>query len=635
MTMRKQFSRRVCCLLAALPLAGHAIERSEVPEQLRWDLRDLYADESAWLADKSALAAELPHFTVWCGWLGESSQAFAHAIADLETASRRANRLYAYALQLYDQDTRVARSMQMKQEAQQALTDLQTSTAFLRPEILALGRSTIDRYLAAEPALASYRMYLDDILRAAPHTLSEAEERILAGATTLAEAGETIRSVLTSAELPYPEITLANGEKVKLDAAGYTRYRASPDKAERDAVFKAFWTRYGEFGRTLAATLNTEIQAHDFFRRERKFASSLEASLFDSNIPPGVYTQLLADVHANLPTLHRYLRLRQKIMGLDQLGYEDLYAPIVTKVELRYTPEQAQALTLEAFAPLGKDYVDVLRRGYGERWMDLLPNEGKTQGAYSNTVYGVHPYQLLNFNGGYEDVSTLAHESGHSIHSYLSSKHQPYATWSYSTFVAEVASTLNESLLFRHMLAGAKDDPTRLFLLSSYLDVLRTTLFRQTLFAEFELWMHETVERGEPLTGESLSKKYLELVRTYYGHEQGVTPVDDLIAAEWAYIPHFYLNFYVYQYATSVIGGMSLSEGIIGEQARRNGTATRNRDAYLRLLSGGSSKYPIDLLKDAGVDMTTSQPFQAAMREMNRIMDEMERIYARSGSNGR
>jgi oligoendopeptidase F len=625
----------MCCFLAAMPLAVHAVDRGEVPEQLRWDLRDLYADESAWVADKQALAAELPRLAEWRGRLRESSQVFAQAIAQLETATRRAERLYSYALQLYDQDTRVARSMQMKQEAQQALTDLQTATAFMRPEILALGRPTIDRYLAAESALAPYRMYLDDILRAAPHTLSEPEERILAGATTLAEAGQSIHSVFTSADLPYPEITLTSGEKVKLDAAAYTRYRASPDRTERDAVFKAFWTRYGEFGRTLAATLNTEMQARDFFRRERKFASALEASLFDFNIPTSVYRQLLADVHANLPTLHRYLRLRQKIMGLEQLGYEDLYAPIVTAVDLSYTPEQAQALTLEAFAPLGREYVDVLRRGYAERWMDVLPNEGKTQGAYSNTVYGVHPYQLLNFNGGYEDVSTLAHESGHSMHSWLSSKHQPYATWSYSTFVAEVASTLNESLLFRHMLAGAKDDATRLFLLSSYLDVLRTTLFRQTLFAEFELWMHEAVERGEPLTADSLSKKYLELVRAYYGHEQGVTRVDDVIAAEWAYIPHFYLNFYMYQYATSMIGGMSLSEGIIGEQARRAGTATRNRDAYLRLLSAGSSKYPIDLLKDAGVDMTTSEPFQAAMREMNRIMDEMERIYARRGSGGR
>jgi oligoendopeptidase F len=630
---------RTCALLfgflGALPFSGSAVERGEVPEKYRWDLRVLYADEPAWIADKTALASELPKLEQWKGRLGESSASLNSAMGQWERASRMGDRLYAYALQVYDQDTRVGRSMQMKQEASQALSDLQTATAFMQPEILALGRPTIERYLAEQPALAPYRMFFDDILRAAPHTLSPAEERILAAAGPLAKAGGTVHSVFTAADLPFPEITLASGEKVRLDAAAYTRHRASPVRADREAVFKAFWTRYGEFGRTLAATLNAHVQSHDFFRRQRSFPSSLEAAQFPSNIPKGVYTQLLADVHENLPTLHRYLRLRQRIMGLDRLGYADLYAPIVADVDLQFSPERAQALTLEAFAPLGGEYVDVLRQGYEDRWMDLLPNEGKSPGAYSNSVYGVHPFQLLNFNGGYEDLSTLAHESGHSMHSYLASKHQPYATAGYSTFVAEVASTLNESLLFRHMLAGARDDATRLFLLSSYLDVMRTTLFRQTLFAEFELKIHEAVERGEPLTAESLSKTYLDLVRTYYGHDQGVCNVDETIGAEWAYIPHFYLNFYVYQYATSLIGGMSLSEGIIGERARKDGTAVRNRDAYLRLLSSGSSKYPIELLKDAGVDMTTSQPFEAAMREMNRIMDEMERIYDRAGSRAR
>jgi len=628
--IQKRLSALLLAFVAWLPLAGNAVERTDVPEKYRWDLRELYADEAAWVAAKAELAGELPKLGQWKGRLGESSGAFAEAMAQWERATRLGDRLYAYATQIYDQDTRVGRSMQMEQEASQAYNALQTATAFMRPEILALGRATIDRYVAEQPVLAQYRMFLDDILRAAPHTLTPAEERILARAGTLADAGGTVHSVFTSSELPFPEIALASGEKVKLDAAAYTRHRASRVKADRDAVFKAFWTRYAEFGRTLAATLNAHVQSHDFNRELRKFDSSLEAALFDFNIPKSVYTQLLADVHANLPTLHRYLRLRQKIMGLDRLGYEDLYAPIVADVKLQYTPEQAQALTLEAFAPLGKDYVEVLRRGYDERWMDLLPNAGKSPGAYSNTVYGVHPFQLLNFNGAYEDVSTLAHESGHSMHSYLASKHQPYATAGYSTFVAEVASTLNESLLFRHMLARAQDDATRLFLLSSYLDVMRTTLFRQTLFAEFEMRIHEAVERGEPLTGETLSKMYLELVRTYYGHDQGVVTVDESIGAEWAYIPHFYRNFYVYQYATSMIGGMSLSEGIIGEQARKNGTAERNRDAYLRLLSSGSSKHPIDLLKDAGVNMTTSQPFEAAMREMNRIMDEMQKIYVGS-----
>jgi oligoendopeptidase F len=334
-------------------------------------------------------------------------------------------------------------------------------------------------------------------------------------------------------------------------------------------------------------------------------------------------------VHANLPTLHRYLRLRQKIMGLPQLGYEDLYAPIVKSVDLQWTPEQAMSLTLDAFAPLGEEYVGVLRKGYADRWVDFMPNTGKAPGAYSNTVYGVHPYQLMNYNGAWTDVSTLAHESGHSMHSYLSNANQPYATANYSLFVAEVASTLNENLLFHHVLDQATDDRTRLFLLASYLDSMRTTLFRQTLFAEFEMKMHEAVERGEPLTGESLNSLYLGLLRKYYGHDQGVVRIDERYAAEWAFIPHFYRPFYVYQYATSMIGGMQLADGMIGKEAVRTGKAEANRAAYLRLMSAGSSKYPIELLRDAGVDMTTSGPFDAAMREMNAIMDEIERIYAR------
>jgi oligoendopeptidase F len=519
--------------------------------------------------------------------------------------------------------------MQMQQEMSQVYNQFQSVTSFMRPEILAIGRERIDTYLAAEPRLRQYGMYFDNILRAAPHTLSPAEEKVLARMGALGDTGGTIQSVFRSADMPFPEITLAAGEKVRLDASGYEKYRASPNKADRDAAFKAFWTRYNEFTRTFAATLNATVEASVAQRDVRKFPTTLDASLFDDNIPRSVYTQLLTDVNANLPTLHRYLKLRQKIMGLPQLGYEDLYAPIVQRVDLEWTPEQAMQMTLDSFAPLGKDYVEVLRQGYADRWVDFMPNTGKSPGAYSTTVYGLHPYQLTNFNGAWSDVSTLAHESGHSMHSYLSNAKQPYAMANYSLFVAEVASTLNENLLFHHVLDQTQDDRTRLFLLSSYLDSMRTTLFRQTLFAEFEMKMHEAVERGEPLTGESLNKMYLELLRRYYGHDQGVVNVDERYAAEWAFIPHFYRPFYVYQYATSMIGGMQLADGMIGKAAVKSGKATANRAAYLRLMEAGASKYPIELLQDAGVEMTTSGPFNAAMREMNAIMDEIERIYAK------
>jgi oligoendopeptidase F len=313
------------------------------------------------------------------------------------------------------------------------------------------------------------------------------------------------------------------------------------------------------------------------------------------------------------------------MMGLKTLGYEDLYAPIVQEVKLTFSPESAMARTLEAVKPLGPDYVSTLRKGFESRWIDWMPSTGKASGAYSTGAYGVHPYQLQNFTGLYDEVGTLAHESGHSMHTDLADHHQPYATHDYATFVAEVASTLNENLLFHHMLGRTQDRATRLFLLGSYLDNLRTTLFRQTLFAEFELRIHERAERGETLSGESLSKLYLDLVRTYYGHAAGVCRVDSRYAVEWAYIPHFFYDFYVYQYATSIVASIHIANHIRDEAAARP-PATRQRDAYLRMLESGSSKYPIDLLRDAGVDMTTSAPFRAAMREMNAVMDEMERL---------
>jgi oligoendopeptidase F len=628
-------------LLAAalvVPTLGHAEgdspaaparERSQVPERYKWDLSALYPNDAAWAAAKKQFDLDVPQLAQYQGKLGESSATLAAVMTTVEKLGMQADRIYVYGSQRYDEDTRVSSTMSMQQGAIQAYTDLQAATSWIRPEVLAVGKPTIDKYIAEQPKLQEYRLYFDDILRAAPHTRTASEEKIIAQSGAIAQTGATVHSVFTNAELPFPTVTLANGDKVRIDASAYEKYRASTNKADRDAVFDAFWTTYGSFTRTLAATLNSQVQAHVFNRDTHLFKTSLEASLFDYNVPTQVYSQLVADVHRNLPTLQRYLKLRQRIMGLDKLGYEDLYAPIVDSVDLEYTPEQAQQITLDAFAPLGKEYVAALKKGYDERWVDFIPTTGKNPGAYSNSSYGVHPYQLLNFNGRYEDLSVLAHESGHSMHTYLSMAHQPYATSNYSTFVAEVASTLNQGMLFHYMLDRTNDDKTRLFLLSSYLDMLRGTLFRQALFAEFELKIHEMVEGGEPLTAESLSKLYLGLVRAYYGQDKGVITIDDKYGAEWAFIPHFYRNFYVYQYATSMVAGMSLLEGIIGDQAKKAGTATKNRDKYITMLSSGSAKYPIDLLKDAGVDMTTSAPFDASMREMNRIMDEIEKIDAK------
>jgi oligoendopeptidase F len=611
-------------LLAGLPDAV-ALERKDVPARLTWNLADLYPGAQAWEAGLEDVQARIPRLAALKGTLPSSAAQLRRVLDTWMEVSREASRVSVYASMLSDQDTRDATASAMKQRAEQMQVELASATAWIRPELIDLGPERIRASLAADPGLAPYRPFLDDIARRAPHTLSAEDEALLASMGNVAGTGQSVYQTFTGAELPFPEVKVSTGETVRVDPAGFTKWRGDPSREDRRLVYRAFFSRYQDFRRTLAAALAGQVQAHEASRKARNFESSLHAALFNDNVPVELYRQLLRDVHANLPTLHRYLKLRQRLMGLERLGYEDLYAPIVPRVDLRFTPEEAQAVTLEAFSPLGTEYVEALRKGYADRWVDFLPSTGKRQGAYSTGVYGVHPYQLQNYNGRYDDLSTLAHESGHSMHTFLSHGAQPYVTADYATFVAEVASTLNENLLFHHMLRSVADDDTRLFLLGSYLDNLRHTLFRQTLFAEFELAIHEKVEKGEPLTGDDLNALYLGLVRRYYGHEQGVCQVDDVYAVEWAYIPHFYFNFYVYQYATSVVAAVSLANGITSEP---QGTTTR-RDAYLALLKSGSSDYPVALLERAGVDMRTSEPFKAAMAEMNRIMDEMERVLAK------
>jgi oligoendopeptidase F len=535
---------------------------------------------------------------------------------------RDLSHLATYASMRSDEDTRVSKPREMKQTADDLGVKFAAATAFIRPEILALGEAKVRSFAARDQRLAPFGPWLDDILRYAPHTLSAPEEKVSAEAAIMADGPSNAYTTFTNADLPYPEVTLKSGEKVRLDASAYTKYRAAEDRDDRDLVFKTFWNRYREFERTLGTTLDAQVKVHVFDKNVHKFASCLEAALFNSDVPTSVYTQLIKDVHANLPTLHRYLKLRQRMMGLDQLRYEDLYAPIVKKMELRYTPEQARELVLAAVAPLGPQYVADLKKGYDARWVDFMPNTGKKSGAYSTGAYGVHPFQMQNFTGLYDEVSTLAHESGHSMHTFLSDKNQPYPTHDYKIFVAEVASTLNENMLLHYMLSQTKDRDARLFLLGSYLDGLRTTLFRQTLFAEFELKIHQMAEQGEPLVGEKLTEIYRGLAKEYYGDAAGVCKVDDLYGVEWAYIPHFYYDFYVYQYATSITASAKIAADIRADKT------SRSRDAYLKMLSSGSSKYPIDLLKGAGVDMTTSEPFNAAIKEMNDTMDEMEKLLA-------
>jgi len=618
---------RIVVLLAAFTLAPMvaAADAPPVDPRFTWNLADLYPSEEAWAAAKDAALADVPKIEACRGHLADSAGKLADCLETLYGIDRRLTQVGVYASMSFDLDTKVAHTQQMNEQARLARTAFSSAVAWVRPEILAAGADKIQGFVAAEPRLAIYKQPLADILRRAPHTLDPESERIAAETGTMAGAAESIRDVFVNADFPYPTVTLSTGESVRLDAAAYTKYRASTNRVDRLAVFDAFWGRYNDYTRTLGTALGAQVQAHEFSRKLHKFDSSLDAALFGDNIPTAVYSELGQALHANLAALHRYLKLRKRMMGLETLGYEDLYAPIVQRYDRRFTPEEAMAATLDAVALLGPTYQDALKKGFTTRWVDWFPRPGKRSGAYSTGAYGIHPFQLQNFTGLYEEVSTLAHESGHSMHSYLADQKQPYPTHDYPIFIAEVASTLNENLLVHAMLAKATTDDERLALLGSYLDGLRTTLFRQGLFAEFEMRIHEMAANGEPLNGENLSDLYLKLLREYYGHDAGICEVKDIYKAEWAYIPHMYYDFYVYQYATSVIASTKLADGIrAGAAAKPPSTAAR--DAYLGMLSAGSSRYAYDMLKGAGVDMATPEPFAAAMREMNKTIDAMEAI---------
>jgi oligoendopeptidase F len=606
--------------------AGDAID-----PKYAWNLTEIYPSEAAWTQAKDAASADIPKIAACRGKLASSADRLLECLDTYFSIERRLNQVVVYAGMNYDLDTRVGRAQQMQDQARKARTDFSAATAWLRPELIAAGAEKIRALEAQQPKLAPYKQPLDDVVRRAPHTLDADAERIIAETALMANSGQAIRDIFVNADFPYPKVKLHDGQEVTLDAPAYTKYRAAADRADRLLVFDAFWSRYNEYTRTLGTALNAQVQAHEVSRTLHKFDSSVAEAMFADNVPTAVYTQLISDIHANLATLHRYLRLRQRMMGLDKLGYEDLYAPIVKRVERKFTPEEAKALTLEAVAALGPEYQGILGKGFETGWIDWFPRTGKKSGAYSTGAYGLHPFQLQNFTGLYEEVSTLAHESGHSMHTFLSDRSQPYPTHDYPTFVAEVASTLNENLLVHSMLAQAKNDDERLALLGSHLDTMRTTLFRQGLLAEFELRMHEMAQNGEPLNGENLTALYLKLLRQYYGSDAGVCEVKDVYGAEWAYIPHMYYDFYVYQYATSVIASVKLADGIRAEAAA-NPPSTARRDAYLKMLSAGSSRYAYDMLKEAGVDMATSAPFAAAMRDMNETIDAMESILDKRGA---
>jgi oligoendopeptidase F len=595
-------------------------ERANIADKYKWDLTDIYKTEDAWQADKERIAEQMQKITRFKGTITQSAQNLLECLEFNSNLSKEATKLYIYASMHSDLDTRVMKYNGMQQELQQLFSDFGANAAFIEPEILTAEWETIEKFMKEEPRLEVYRMGLENMFRTKKHTLSEAEERIMALSGMVSGVPQSVFGTFSNAEMPEPEVTLSDGEKVKLNSATYSKYRASGNRADREIVFEKYWGNFAKFKGTYGEMLYGNVKKDVFYARARHYESALESALYPNNIPVEVYHSLVDNVNKNLPAFHRYLEIKKRMLGVDTLKYLDLYAPVVEDLDLKYTYDEAVKITLDALKPLGDDYMSVVKKATGERWIDVYPTPGKRSGAYSNgAFYDGHPFILLNYTELYNDVSTLVHELGHTMHSYYSNKNQPYPLSDYQIFVAEVASTLNEVLLFNYMLEKVEDDDVRLAMLMNWLDSFKGTLFRQTQFAEYELRIHEEVEKGKPLTGDEFSAIYTDIVNRYYGHDKGICHVDDYISMEWAFIPHFYYNFYVYQYSTSFTASISLAEKIM----EGNKEAL---ESYLAFLSSGGSDYPIELLKKAGVDMTTSAPFDKAIESMNKVMDEIEKI---------
>jgi len=605
-------------LSAALPAAEPA--RPADPANV-WDLTLLYKDEAAWRAAKDRIAAEIPKIKAYQGRLGESAATLREAMDFLYGLRKEFVRLGVYASLNRDENTRNAAALERTQELGLLGTEFSRATSFFNPELLAVGETKVRGFLDTEPGLAPYRFPILEILRAAPHTLGTEAEGVLSAASLITGSPTSFYGILADADMPWPTIKLSDGTEARLDQSGYTKWRAVPNRADRQAVFEVFWAKFHEYERTFGVALFAQVKTDWFRATARKYPSSLAAALDGDNVPEAVYRTLLAETNANLPTLHRYFKLRGRMLGISDLRYWDIYPPIV-KLDKTFPLEIGKSLVIAAEQPLGPDYVAQFTASLNGRYTHVYPQPGKAAGAYMNgSAYDVHPYVLMNYNDDYESVSTVAHEWGHGMHSLLASHAQPFPTARYSTFIAEIASTLNETLLLEHMLKVAPNDEEKLYYLGSALENLRATFFRQAMFAEFELAIHEQVEKGGSLSGQQLTKIYGDLLRRYHGDAQGVLKIDDLVSVEWAYIPHFYRDFYVYQYATSIAASSAFADRILkGEPGAV--------DTYLGMLKAGGSDHPYDLVKRAGVDLATPVPYRALAARMNAIMDQIEAILA-------
>jgi len=611
----------IVVILALLSMNSYCQKtRSEISDKYKWDLTGMFKSDAEWRAAKDAISLKINEVEKFKGTLTSSAANLLSCLEFNSALNKEATRLFNYAGLNSDLDTRNMNYTGMKQELQQMFSDFGARSAFIQPEILTADWSVIDNFIKSEPRLEPYRMGLDNLFRTKKHTLSEKEERIMALSGMVDGVSYSIYNTFSNAEMPAPEVTLSDGKKVLLTGTAYGKYRTLANRDDRKKVFETFFNNLEKFKAVYGEMLYGNVQKDIFQAKARHYESSLESALFPNNIPVGVYHALVDNVNKNLSAFHRYLKIKKRMMGVDTLKYLDLYAPVVKDVDLKYSYEEASKIVLEALKPMGKDYVATVKRAIDERWIDVFPTPNKQSGAYSNgSMYDGHPFILLNYNDSYMDVSTLAHELGHSMQSYLSNKKQPYPLADYQIFVAEVASTFNEVLLFNYMIKNETNDDIKLSLLMNWLDGFKGTLFRQTQFADFELKIHEAAEKGLPLTGETLSKMYMDMVKSYYGSDKGICKIDNYLEMEWAYIPHFYYNYYVYQYSTSFTASIALAEKVMSGD-----TIALHR--YIDFLSAGGSDYPIVLLKKAGVDMTTAEPLENTIASMNKVMDEIEKI---------
>ena len=605
---------------AALPAAEPPCQSAD-PASV-WDLTALYKDDAAWRAAKDHIAAEIPKIKKYEGHLGDSAAMLRQAMDFTSGLHKEFDRMAVYTSLKRDLNTRDSAALELSQETDLLGTDFSRATSFMNPELLAVGEAKLRGFLDADPGLAPYRFPIMEVLRAAPHTLGAEAEGVLSASGLITDTPVSLYEILANADISWPTIKLSDGTEARLDQAGYTKWRAVPDRADRRAVFEAFWKTFREYERTFGISLYSQVKTDWFEASVRKYPSSLAAALAGDDIPESVYRTLVSETNANLGTLHRYFALRGRMLGIPDLHYWDIYPPIV-KLDKSFPLATGKQLVLAAVQPLGSDYVAQFAASLNGRFTDYYPRPGKTSGAYENgAAYDVHPFVLMNYNDDYESVSTVAHEWGHGLHSLLANKAQPYPTSQYSIFVAEIASTLNETLLLDRMLKVSDSDAEKLYYLGSALENLRATFFRQAMFAEFELATHEQVEKGNSLPGEQLSKIYGDLLRRYHGDSQGVLKIDDLVTIEWAYIPHFYHAFYVYQYATSIAASQAFAERILRGEP---GVV----DTYLGMLKAGASDHPYELVKRAGVDLATPAPYRALVARMNSIMDQIEAILAK------